>query len=70
MIRTNQNIDHLTADEKVALACRDAGEQAILRAEQTGTPVIIWREGIVVHLSAAEARAEWDRKKERTQRND
>jgi hypothetical protein len=62
MIRANQNKEDLSVDEKVASACRDAGEQVILRAEQTGTPVIIWRDGKVVHLSANEVRIEWNKK--------
>ena len=62
MIRANQNYDNLSNDERVASVCRDVGEQVILRAEQTGTPVVIWRNGKIVHLSAAEARDDWNRK--------
>lgn len=67
MIRANRDKDNLSDEEKVASACLDAGEQAILRAEQTGTPVVIWRDGKVIHLSAAEARIEWNHKQDRTQ---
>jgi len=51
-------------DEKVAAACRDAGLQAIEVAERTGTTVVIWRDGKIVHLTPAEARGEFNRKKE------
>jgi len=51
-------------DEKIAAACRDAAEQAIDRAERTGTHVIVWRDGQIVRLTAAEARADLERNKE------
>jgi len=35
----------LSMDEKVDAACRDAGHQVIELAEQTGTEVVIWRDG-------------------------
>jgi len=49
----------MTMDEKVAAACRDAGRQAIEVAERTGTSIVIWRDGKIVHLTAAEARDEF-----------
>lgn len=64
MIRSDT--DSLSMDEKIAAACRDAAEQAITRAERTGTNVIVWRDGQVVRLTAAEARAELDSKQEKT----
>ncbi len=63
MIRDKNDRNNLSADEKIAAACRDVAEQVILRAERTGTPVVTWRNGQVVHLSAAEARREWEQKK-------
>ena len=63
MIRENNSDSELTADERIAAACRDSGEQVILRAEQTGTPVVVWRDGKVVHLTAAEVRIEATQKK-------
>jgi len=30
--------------EKVAAACRDAGQQVIELAERTGTEIVIWRD--------------------------
>ena len=66
MIRTNPNKGSMSMDEKVTAACRDAGLQAIDVAERTGTSIVIWRDGKIVHLTAAEARGEFDRKKEPT----
>lgn len=54
----------MSMDEKVAAACRDAGRQAIEVAERAGTSIVIWRDGKTVHLTAAEARAEFDQKLE------
>jgi hypothetical protein len=64
MIRSNPSNDSMSMDEKVAAACRDAGRQAIEVAERTGTSIVIWRDGKVVHLTAAEARAEFNQKQE------
>ena len=64
MIRSNPDKGSMSMDEKVAAACRDAGLQAIEVAERTGTSIVIWRDGKIVHLTAAEARGEFDRKKE------
>ena len=64
MIRSNPDNNSMSMDEKVAAACRDAGLQAIEVAERTGTSIVIWRDGKIVHLTAAEARGEFDRKKE------
>ncbi|TVS15389.1 MAG: hypothetical protein EA424_16240 [Planctomycetaceae bacterium] len=50
--------ESLSMDDKIAAACRDAAEQAIARAERSGTNVIVWRDGQVVRLTAAEAKAE------------
>ena len=50
----------------VAAACRDAGRHAIEVAERTGTEIVIWRDGKIVRLTAAEARAEFDQKQDRT----
>ncbi len=61
MIRSTDDKNNLSDAERVALACRDAGEQAIVRAEQTRTPIIIWRDGKVIHQTAAEARSEWNK---------
>ena len=64
MIRSNPDSNSMSMDEKVAAACRDAGLQAIEVAERTCTSIVIWRDGKIVHLTAAEARGEFDRKKE------
>ena len=56
--------ESLSMDDKIAAACRDAAEQAIARAERTGTNVIVWRDGQVVRLTAAEARAELENSRE------
>ena len=48
----------LTMTEKITAALRDAAKQAVERAELTGTNVIVWRDGKVVRLTAAEAKAE------------
>jgi len=64
MIRYNSVNDSMSMDEKVAAACRDAGRQAIEVAERTGTSIVVWRGGKIVHLTAAEARAEFNRKEE------
>ncbi len=69
MIRPNQKIDQLSADEKIAAACHDVGEQVILRAERAGTHVIVWRDGKVVRLSASEARAELSQNSDRPKNN-
>ncbi len=66
MIRTNEDHHSLPMDEKVAAACRDAGEQAIELAERTGTEVVIWRDGKIVRLTAADARAEFNQNQERS----
>ena len=50
----------LPMDEKIAAAGRDAADAAIRRAEQTGTRIIIWRDGQIVYLTAAQARAEFE----------
>ncbi len=62
MIRSNPDSNSMSMDQKVAAACRDAGLQAIEVAERTGTSVVIWRDGKIVHLTAAEARGEFERK--------
>lgn len=62
MTRNKIDRNNLSADEKVVAACRDVAEQVILRAERTGTPVVTWRNGQILHLSAAEARREWEQK--------
>ena len=59
MIRSNPEKNLMTMDEKVAAACRDAGRQAIEVAGRTGTSIVIWRDGKIVHLTAAEARDEF-----------
>ncbi|QDS93879.1 hypothetical protein FF011L_26550 [Roseimaritima multifibrata] len=69
MIRPNHKIDQLSVDEKIAAACHDAGEQAVLRAERTGTDVIVWRDGKIVRLSASEARAELSQNSDRPKNN-
>ena len=66
MIRSNQDHHSLSMDEKVAAACRDAGQQVIEIAERTGTEIVIWRDGKIVHQTAAEARAEFDQKQDRS----
>ena len=66
MIRSNPGNDSMSMDEKVAAACRDAGRQAIEVAERTGTSIVIWRDGNIVHLTAAEARAEFNQKQEQS----
>ena len=55
----------MSKDERVAAACRDAGRQAIEVAERTGTEIVIWRDGKIVRLTVAEARAEFDQKQDR-----
>ena len=54
MIRNN--LDKLSDAEKIEAACQDAGQLAIEKAEQTGTLVVIWRDGQVVELTVSEAR--------------
>lgn len=54
MIRNNLN--KLSDAEKIEAACKDAGQLAIEKAEQTGTLVVIWRDGQVVELTVSEAR--------------
>jgi hypothetical protein len=66
MIRSNSVNNLMSMDEKVAAACRDAGRQAIEVAERTGTSIVIWRDGKIVHLTAAEARAEFNQKQEKS----
>jgi hypothetical protein len=66
MIRSNPVNSLMSMDEKVAAACRDAGLQAIEVAERTGTLIVIWRDGKIVHLTAAEARAEFNQKQEKS----
>lgn len=58
MIRSQENKDDTSPDEKIRLACHDVGEQVVLQAERTGTPVVVWRDGQVVLLSPADARSE------------
>ncbi len=55
MIRSKHGNDESSMDEKIAAACRDAGEHVIKLAERTGTEVIVWRDGKIVRLSAARA---------------
>lgn len=62
MIQSNLDRNSMSMDEKVAAACRDAGRQAIEVAERTGTEIVTWRDGKIVHLTAAEARAQYDQK--------
>ena len=66
MIRSNPKTSSMSMDERVAAACRDAGQQAIEIAERTGTQIVIWRDGKIVHKTAAEARAEFDQKQNRS----
>jgi len=66
MIRSNPVNNLMSMDEKIAAACRDAGRQAIEVAERTGTSIVIWRDGKIVHLTAAEARAEFNQKQEQS----
>ena len=66
MIRSNQDYHSMSMDEKVAAACRDAGQQVIEIAERTGTDIVIWRGGKIVRLTAADARAEFNQNQERT----
>ena len=54
----------LSMDEKIAAACRNAAEQAISRAENTGTHVIVWRDGQILRLTAADARAELEKNRD------
>lgn len=56
----------MSMDEKITAACREAGRQAIDVAERTGTEIVIWRGGKIVRLTAAEARAEFDQKQDRS----
>ena len=56
----------MSMDEKVAAACRDAGQQVIELAERTGTEIVIWRDGKIVRLAAADARAEFNQNQERS----
>ena len=41
----------MTADEKIAAACRDAVAQDVARAERTGTHVIVRSYGQIVRMS-------------------
>ena len=66
MNRTNENHHSMSMDEKVAAACRDTGQQVIELAERTGTEIVIWRDGKIVHLTAADTRAEFNQKQERS----
>jgi hypothetical protein len=66
MIRSNPKNSSMSMDERVAAACRDAGQQAIEIAERTGTQIVIWRDGKIVHQTAAEARAEFNQKQNRS----
>lgn len=66
MIRSNQDHHSMSMDEKVAAACRDAGQQVIEIAERTGTDIVIWRDGKIVRLTAADARAEFNQNQERS----
>ena len=66
MIRSNQDYHSTSMDEKVVVACRDAGQQVIEIAERTGTDIVIWRGGKIVRLTAADARAEFNKNQERT----
>lgn len=65
MIRPGQENKIRSIDDKIAAACRDAGEQVIERAERTGTDVVVWQDGEIVRLSAAEARAKLTQQKDR-----
>lgn len=56
----------MSMDKKITAACREAGRQAIDVAERTGTEIVIWRGGKIVRLTAAEARAEFDQKQDRS----
>ncbi|HBJ36152.1 MAG TPA: hypothetical protein DDZ51_15660 [Planctomycetaceae bacterium] len=69
MIRSNHENEPPSMDEKIAAACRDAGEQAIELAERTGTEIVVWRDGKIVRLSATVARAEFNQKQERSSDN-
>ena len=59
MIRPDSEL--LSMHGKIAAACRDAAEQAISRAGNTGTHVIVWRDGQTLRLTAADARAELEK---------
>lgn len=65
MIRSGQENDARSMDEKIAAACRDVGEQVIDRAERTGTDVVVWQDGEIVRLSVAEARAKLTQQQDR-----
>ncbi len=65
MIHTHEDHLSLSTDEEVAAACRDAGQQVIELAERTGTEIVIWRDGKIVRLTAADARAEFNQNQER-----
>lgn len=58
---TSKNLGGLRAGPQVGSL---SSEQVVLRAEQTGPPVVIWREGRIAHLSATGVRIEWEKKKE------
>lgn len=64
MIRSDSK--SLSMDEKIAAAARDAAQQAVERAERTGTNVIVWRDGKIVRLTGAEAKAELNRREDQT----
>ncbi len=66
MILSKQDHHSMSMDEKVAAACRDSGQQVIEIAERTGTDIVIWRDGKIVRLTAADARAEFNQNQERS----
>ena len=57
----------MSMEERIDAACIDAANSAINRAEQTGTRIVISRDGKVVYLSPAEARQELQRNIESNQ---
>jgi hypothetical protein len=66
MIRSNQDHNALSMDEKVAAACRDVGQQVIEVAERTGSEIVVWRDDKIVRLTAADARAEFNQNQSRS----
>jgi hypothetical protein len=50
----SNNTNELPMHDRVELALREAALQAILDHKRTGDPVVIWRDGKVVHVPAEE----------------
>jgi hypothetical protein len=47
----NPDASNMTMTEKVEAACKQAAAKVIERARQTGTPVILWENGLIVKRS-------------------